>query len=768
MENNILDSLNPFQRQACEEFKGPSMVVAGAGSGKTRVITYRIANMINCGVKPYHIITLTFTNKAAKEMRSRIESVVGNEQAKQIWMGTYHSLFSRILRTEAEHLGFDKNFTIYDTSDSKRLIRNSIKELNLDDSVYNVNKIMSRISNAKNNLLTAKSYQNNEAVLKADFHAKVPLTGVIYEDYARKCAQSDAMDFDDLLLYTNILFRDNPDVLAKYQNKFKYILVDEYQDTNLSQYLIIKKLADMYKNICVVGDDAQSIYSFRGARIENILNFKRDYPNFKSFKLEQNYRSSQTIVDAASSLIKKNKEQIKKNVFSENAEGNKIKLIEAQTDTFEGYEVVSNIKTLIAKGGYKYEDFAILYRTNNQSRIFEEVLRKYTLPYKIYSGLSFYQLAEIKNLLAYLRLAVNSKDADALRRIINYPKRGIGATSVDKINSYASENNINILDLCYGINVHNVGLNSGTRAKINAFSALIQDVTDKANNLNAFDAALEIYKVTGMKHQLDDDSVLENQQRRKNVEELLNGIREFMEQFTEEEEPSLQEYLQNVALLTDAEAASGDENDKIKLMTVHASKGLEFKNVYIVGLEEKLFPSSMVVTEKDIEEERRLMYVAITRAEENLTLSYANERFRFGTREATQQSRFLKEIDEQYFEQTILNKPRFSTHSSAYSSSENDDSGRMFKKKTKIKFNSSNSYMKENSFKKLRKLESNENPGTFNARICAGSKVKHGTFGVGIVEELVGEEANKKVTVLFNNGNRKTLLLKFAKLDFLG
>ena len=615
---DFLNELNNNQKEAVLHTEGPSLVIAGAGSGKTRVLTYRIANLLGKGVPAYKILALTFTNKAAREMQKRIAQLVGSENAANLWMGTFHSVFSKILRFEAEKLGYTSNFTIYDTQDSKNLIKSIIKDLKLDDKIYKPNDVLGRISMAKNNLIVAQVYAQSARIIEADKAARKPMIAEIYNHYQRRCKQSDAMDFDDLLLQTNILFRDFPEILDKYQNKFSYLLVDEYQDTNYSQYLIIKKLSEVHHNICVVGDDAQSIYFFPGlSRIENILNFRNDYPDYKIFKLEQNYRSTTTIVDAANSIINKNKEQIPKRVFSENEEGEKIKVLKALSDKEEGFQVTNEIFKMANYEQQEYSDFAILYRTNAQSRILEEALRKRNIPYKIYGGQSFYQRKEIKDLLAYFRLSVNQNDEEALKRVINYPRRGIGDTTIDKIRDLALQHRVSMWTVLCNLNKISGVINASTAAKLNNFRLLIERFATQVSTENAYDLAVTIAQSSGIVDDLSNDSTPEGISRKENIQELLNAIKDFSEtNYKEGRDDKLPVFLEGVALLTDQDSEKPEDNNKVTLMTIHAAKGLEFPNVFMTGLEEDLFPAQQCVANPSaLEEERRLFYVALTRAE---------------------------------------------------------------------------------------------------------------------------------------------------------
>lgn len=775
---NYLEELNEAQKEAVVNYKGASLVIAGAGSGKTRVLTYRITHLLANGIPAFNILALTFTNKAAAEMKSRIAKMVGSDVARYLWMGTFHSIFARILRTEAEHLGYSSNFTIYDTIDSKNLVKKIIKELGLDDKTYKPNEIYGRISSAKNNLITAKAYSSNQQVMIQDQKSKRPRMAEIYMIYANRCKKADAMDFDDLLLNTNILFRDHPKVLEKYQDKFKYILVDEYQDTNFAQYLIINKLSAKNKNICVVGDDAQSIYAFRGAKIENILNFRNDYPGYNLYKLEQNYRSTKLIVAAANSLIKKNSEQIPKKVYSKNEDGEKIKVVETETDKDEAYTVARVIQDVAIERGYDYKDFAILYRTNAQSRSFEEALRRFNIPYKVFGSISFYQRKEIKDLLGYFRLAVNQKDDEALLRIINYPTRGIGQTTVSKVEKVANAQNRNLWEVLLHIEKVDIGLNSGTVSKLVKFRKMIEGFSEDIKSLDAYDAAMEIAKESGILKDLHNPESHEEQTKYENVEELLNGIKEFVDDNDDPEFfPSLDKFMENVALLTNQDNEKEEDFNKVTIMTIHSAKGLEFKYVFLAGLEEDLFPSPMSSsTQKELEEERRLFYVALTRAEESAMISYAKERYKWGVPTSCRPSRFVKEIDEQYLElpESFYDEPSTSFGNNMFEES----SKPRFEKKParsagdKPGVNATIPLVN----KKLVKLtEANKKSGANNADfkpdnpelIKEGMVVRHNKFGLGEIVSIEGSEPNKKAKVVFEVVGEKQLLLKFAKLQIV-
>lgn len=751
---DFINELNSSQQAAVVNTQGPSLVIAGAGSGKTRVLTYRIAQLLSQGVPAYKILALTFTNKAAREMQKRIAELVGSEIAANLWMGTFHSIFSKILRFEAEKLGYTSSYTIYDTQDSKNLIKAIVKELKLDDKVYKPSVVLGRISMAKNNLIVAQSYAQSQRILSEDTAAKRPLLGDIYKLYQQRCKQSDTMDFDDLLLQTNILFRDHPDVLAKYQQKFSHILVDEYQDTNYSQYLIVKKLSETHHNICVVGDDAQSIYSFRGARIENILNFKNDYPDFKMYKLEQNYRSTTTIVDAANCVISKNKEQIPKRTFSQNEEGEKIKVLRALSDKEEGFQVTNEIFRLANYEQQEYSDFAILYRTNAQSRILEEALRKRNIPYKIYGGQSFYQRKEVKDLLAYFRLTVNQNDEEAFKRIINYPRRGIGDSTVDKIREVAGKYQVSMWTVLCNLDKVAGAFNAGTLAKLQKFGVMIERFKEQVTNENAYDAAVLIARSSGIIDDLSNDETPEGVSRKENIQELLNGIKDFSETaYKDGKDDKLPAFLEGVALLTDQDGEKEGDQNKVTLMTIHASKGLEFPNVFITGMEEELFPAQQsVTTPAGLEEERRLFYVALTRAEKRAFMSFATSRYKNGQVVSSRPSRFIAEIDSEFLEgyTPLRDEPssfKLRTAPAAASG---------FKKPAIALNTAAKVDIPEIDRSKLQPIDSN--------LVVPGMVIYHPTFGAGKVINLEGLGVQKKAKVVFAEGGTRTLLLKFAKL----
>lgn len=776
-EYPYLKGLNKAQLEAVENIIGPSLVIAGAGSGKTRVLTMRIAHVMRMGNSPSSILALTFTNKAAREMKERIATIVGNDVARHLWMGTFHSIFARILRSEAEILGYPSSFTIYDTSDSKSLLRSILKDMELSEKVYKTGTVLGRISSAKNNLITASAYSANASALDYDKSIQMPKIAEIYKEYSRRCRVSGAMDFDDLLLNTNLLFHQFPEVLKKYQERFSYILVDEYQDTNFSQYLIVKKLAEKHKNLCVVGDDAQSIYSFRGARIENILNFQNDYPGFKTFKLEQNYRSTQTIVNAANSIIKMNKRQLHKNVFSENEVGAKIKVMQALTDNEEGVIVITEINQHRLREHDQFSDYAILYRTNAQSRIFEEQLRRQNLPYRIYGGLSFYERKEIKDMLAYLRLTVNSRDNEAFKRIINYPARGIGQTSLTRLEQMANQNNVSIWEIACSSNKYTTDINKGTLAKIAGFVDLINQFKQQLIDTSAYEVALMVARQTGIMEDLYKDKTPENLSKYENIQELLNAIQDFSISAQEEGRPNkLENYLEDVALLTDQDTDKDEDHNRVTLMTVHSSKGLEFKNVFIVGVEDKLFPSSFsgMLSPENLEEERRLFYVAITRAMKSVWISFARQRYSWGQLSFCEPSRFIGELDESYlimpnnFDMPSFIEERSGTSFFARNLERKVSQTTTSAPPTRSRAETAPIQMSD----RLTKLK-NALSGTasFEADsadlIVAGCEVEHQRFGRGKVLEIEGDESNRKATVLFQNAGRKQLLLKFARLKIV-
>ncbi len=754
---DYLKGLNPAQQAAVLQTKGPVMIIAGAGSGKTRVITMRVAHLVASGVDAFNILVLTFTNKAAREMRDRIMHTVGPE-AKNVWMGTFHSVFAKLLRVEADKIGYPNNFTIYDTDDSKSVLRAILKELALDDKLYNPNFVYNRISAAKNNLISWQEYQQNDQIQADDFSTGRGQLGKIYESYATRCYRAGAMDFDDLLFKTNELLKRYPDVLYKYQNKFKYLMVDEYQDTNFSQYLIVKKLAAINENICVVGDDAQSIYAFRGANIQNILNFEKDYPDLKIFKLEQNYRSTQNIVNVANSIIANNQDQLKKNVFSEKEAGDKIRVMRAFSDNEEGKIVAESILQERSTKGMNWHDFAILYRTNAQSRSMEEGLRKLNIPYKIYGGLSFYQRKEIKDLISYFRLTINPADEEAMKRVINYPKRGIGDTTVDRIILSADQNMTTPWEVIINPSKY---LDGRSSASVGVFATMIQSFQVLVKNQSAYEAALHIAQHSGILKDLYEDKSVEGLNRYENIQELLNGIKEFSER-EDIEDKSLSVFMQDVALLTNDDKDKNPDADTVSLMTIHSAKGLEFPHVFVVGLEENLFPSQMSLNSRtDLEEERRLFYVAVTRAERKLNISYATSRFKFGTLISCEPSRFLDEIDAQYLELDFTAKP--ATSSSSFFDDERAEWTKRSDTFSKPR-PAATTPVKTTSLLAKAHVPSAGFAPSDTTNLQAGMEVEHERFGFGKVLSLEGNKPDIKATIFFKEIGQKQLLLKFAKL----
>ncbi|MBN2639687.1 MAG: UvrD-helicase domain-containing protein [Bacteroidales bacterium] len=755
---DYLKGLNKEQYNAVVNTDGPVMVIAGAGSGKTRVLTFRVAHLLQKGIDPFNILALTFTNKAAREMKERVIKLIGDGEARNVWMGTFHSVFAKILRFEGQHLGYPSNFTIYDSDDTKKLIKNIITDMKLDPKTYAPNFVRARISMAKSHLIGPEEYANNTEITEADKSGAKPLIKDIYKTYNLRLKRSDAMDFDDLLFNTYILFRDFAEVLYKYQQKFKYIMVDEYQDTNHAQYLIVKKLAANTENICVVGDDAQSIYAFRGANIQNILNFRKDYPDYKLFKLEQNYRSTKVIVEAANKIIGFNKDQIKKTVWTENDEGNKIGLIRATSDNEEGKLVADAIFTAKMTEQRHNSDFAILYRTNAQSRAMEEALRKINIPYRIYGGQSFYSRKEIKDLLAYFRLVINHNDEDALQRAINTPARGIGKTTMERLIVVADENNVSLWEVVNAPGKYGTQLNSGTATKLANFATMIKSFAVEMKKKEAYEVAQLIANTTGLVRMYREEDTPEGLSRVENIEELLNGVKEFSERGAEANEGDLEfqgtlaEFMQDVALLTDADQ-DDDDNDKVSLMTIHAAKGLEFPYVFIVGLEENLFPSiQSISTRAELEEERRLFYVALTRAETKATLSFAESRYRWGQFTITEPSRFLDEVDEALLETPLR-------------------SG--FKQQTeRIRTENTIPKTPEPSRRNLKPIDNSQVQdkaftGDDTGALAPGMDVEHIKFGRGKVISVEGNGPNQKATVHFNSVGTKSLLLRFAKLKIV-
>ncbi len=759
---NYLNELNPIQADAVKYLDGPSLIIAGAGSGKTRVLTYKIVHLLNSGYKPSNILALTFTNKAAREMQTRMKMLANEGDINKLWIGTFHSIFAKLLRIEGQVMGFPSTFTIYDADDAKREIKDIIKEKKLDPQQYPANEIYSRISKAKNNLVLPSSYEKNYELQKFDSSIKRPETLAIYKSYYNRCRKAQAMDFDDLLLNTNILLRDYPDILDKYQNLFKYILVDEYQDTNVSQYIIVKRLSALHKKICVVGDDSQSIYSFRGAKIENILNFEKDFKNLKTFKLEQNYRSTKNIVNAANSLIEKNVNRLKKVVFTENEVGDKIYLKQFVDDKKEAYFVGDSIKKYKLNNEFDYSDIAILYRTNSQSRTFEEVLRRKSIPYKIYGSISFYQRAEIKDIVAYLRLIINKRDDQAIKRIINYPKRAIGNTTMQKIINVANSNELNIWDVLLQIEKLSKILSVRVINAIRKFVNLIDYLTEEMQKLDAFELVNLVLEKTTIKQVMSNDTTTEGVNKYQNVEEFTNAVRDFTD--NADDDRSITKFLEEIALATDQDKEADDQdNNKVTMMTVHASKGLEFKKVYIVGMEEGLFPSYLSTSnDRELEEERRLMYVAITRCEKILHITSAASRMKWGKYTSAAPSRFLTEINPKYLEMGVVEE-------------KNDD---FFENKEEFnnfadRIRATKSYPKPEE-KVLKKIKPEPTKNIEQSRqidkktgLEVGMKVEHTKFGRGKIIEIIGNFPNTKAIVNFEQAGQKTLLLKFAKLTII-
>ena len=772
-------ALNPVQLEAVQQTEGPVMVIAGAGSGKTRMLTYRIAHLMEKGVDPFNILSLTFTNKAAREMKGRIETLLGGTEAKNLWMGTFHSIFARILRIEGHRLGYPSNFTIYDSEDSQKVISGLIKERDLDKDIYKVKAVSGRISSYKNNLITPKAYQHRADLQEADASARMSKMGELYNAYVEKCFRAGAMDFDDLLLKTNELFAKFPDALARYQERFKYILVDEYQDTNNSQYLIVKALASRFENLCVVGDDAQSIYAFRGANIRNILNFQKDYADAKLFKLEQNYRSTQCIVEAANSLIKHNQDQLEKKVWTANPTGERIVVHKSVSDSDEGNYVAQTIWELHMQEHMAHDQMAILYRTNAQSRAFEDALRRRNIPYRIFGGLSFYQRKEVKDLMAYVRLTVNHKDEEAFSRVINIHARGIGDTTLARLTIAANEKEASLWDAAGLCGEWGVNINKPTQQRLVDFVDLIKSYQIIAAEKDAFDVVEHIARSSGLIKLLADDKTPEGVSRYENVQELLNGIKDFAEQQqqVDEGDPSLGAFLQDVALITDADRPDEDDRPKVNLMTIHLAKGLEFPAVFVVGMEENLFPSMMYMgSRSDLEEERRLFYVALTRAEKRAFLTYAHVRYRWGKLIDCEPSRFLEELDEEHLDihvpefQPTYTVPRELIDAFDVPSSRRSTGSTPVRPKTTpspppvpVRFR------RPTALKSMQHATSaaTSGPSALNLDLTVGARVVHDRFGIGKVTELAGDGMERKATILFDNAGEKKLLLKFAKLQLL-
>ncbi|MDR3350995.1 MAG: UvrD-helicase domain-containing protein [Prevotellaceae bacterium] len=761
---NFLDELSDVQREAVINYQHPSLIIAGAGSGKTRVLTYRIAYLLQQNVSPQQVLALTFTNKAAREMKERIGALIGANITRRLWMGTFHAVFARILRSEAERLGYPPSFTIYDSADSRNLVKICIKELNFDEKIYKPGSVFGRISRAKNNLIRAGEYAGNVEITAADAASRMPRIADIYALYERKCKLAGAMDFDDLLLNTNVLFRDFPEALARYSSLFQYILVDEYQDTNYAQYLIVKKLAQPHHNICVVGDDAQSIYAFRGARIENILNFRNDYPDYREYRLEENYRSTQTIVNAANSLIEKNSRQLRKKCFSRAETGEPINVLSAFTEQEEGFLVAASIFETVYNKRTPYNEIAILYRTNAQSRLFEEALRKNNLPYKIYGGMSFYQRAEVKDLLAYLRLIVNPNDDEAFRRAVQTPSRGIGTTSLEHLQAAASAEGKSMYETFLSLSPAAIGLRTAIAQKLKDFCALIAELASLQFALDAHNLAMEAAKRSGYIAELKETNSMENITRLEYVEELLNSIKEFCDNpdnANPDEENRLitvRQYLENVALLTDMDNEKEEDRNKITLMTAHAAKGLEFSYVYITGMEETLFPSGLAINSvEELEEERRLFYVALTRAKRGVSVSFSKTRYRWGETVSNRPSRFLKEIDANYF-----NKPVFGTTATNRLPDKKDVPAGHWAPEHKAPVRTG---LRPGNAAAPRRT-AGFTPGDQPA-LAAGMRIEHDRFGAGTVARVEGVMNDAKAIVDFDGYGRKILLLKYARIKII-
>ena len=799
--DSILSQLNDSQREAVMCTEGPSLVIAGAGSGKTRVLTYKIAYLLQQGVKPWNILALTFTNKAAREMKQRIGNLVGNDIASRLVMGTFHSIFSRILRAEAEHIGFNSNYTIYDEADSRSLVKSVLKEMGLDEKTYKPSTVHNRISMAKNHMISAYDYSNDASAIERDKEQRMPNIYKVYLAYAERCKQANAMDFDDLLLLTYKLFKDNEDIRQKYAERFKYVLVDEYQDTNTVQQRIVWQLTKEHQNVCVVGDDAQSIYSFRGANIDNILDFREMYDGAKLFKLERNYRSTQHIVEAANSLIRHNERQIPKDVYSKNGDGEKIVFKPAYSDKEEAIIVCKDIKQIRKQENCEWDDFAILYRTNAQSRAFEEAMRKENIPYRVYGGLSFYQRKEIKDIIAYFRIVVNPSDEEAFRRIINYPARGIGNTTISKIYSKAYESGVSMWDVISNPIKHQLDVNKGTLGKINAFKELIERFIAKADNTDAYELGREIILDSGIKNDLYSDSSPEYVSRQENLEEFLSGLQDFVESRHEEGDDHLMlvDYLQEVSLLSDLDNDDGEESSRVTMMTIHSAKGLEFPTVFVVGLEENIFPSPMATSSKrELEEERRLLYVAITRAEKHCILTCARNRFRYGRMEFDTPSRFLSDIKPSLLKienesgetsPFTTTRPRFGSYGDRFQNS--NPVASQFHADPKPRevvhreergvdpLSSSFKRVLSSAGANMRRVSSltssspnvrtpnHPSPSSPASSLSIGNVIEHDRFGIGDVINIEGSGENTKATVKFRNVGTKQLLLKFAKFKVI-
>lgn len=769
---NYLESLNPQQRAAVEYIDGPSLVIAGAGSGKTRVLTYKIVHLLRNGYEPWRLLALTFTNKAAREMRERIEQLVGPKVSQSLWMGTFHSIFARILRNHADRIGYKPNYTIYDSADSKSLVKTIIKDMDLDDKIYKPNVVLSAISMAKNALVSPERYVTLRDLMESDKNSRRPLLHAIYRTYRDRCFAANAMDFDDLLYYTNLLLRDNPDVLHHYQEFFRFVLVDEYQDTNFAQHVIVSMLTKESQKLCVVGDDAQSIYSFRGANIKNILNLQKAYPDLKIFKLEQNYRSTQNIINAANSLIEKNTEQIRKNVFSNNEPGEKIEVVKSYSDFEEGYIVANKISQVKMRNHDSYEDFAILYRTNAQSRVLEESLRKRNIPYRIYGGLSFYQRKEIKDAIAYFRLAVNPADDEALKRIINFPARGIGETTVNKIMRAAIMHKVSAWEILFNLPTYDIGINKGTERKLLDFVNLINSFVAMNNDgHNAEELAKEIISRTRLLSMYLSDKTPESISKQENLTELLTGVGEFVLTKTEEgsQNISMRDFLGEVSLATDQDSDNDEnQNERVTMMTVHAAKGLEFKNIFIVGVEEDLFPSAMSQGSlAEIEEERRLLYVAITRAKQFCMLTYAATRYRNGMTSMTKPSRFIRDIDSKYLLQSFstndTGQPSYSSFRESYHSAKTYPSAQQSTYSRPGIFQKTGATSTPTPTSNVSSDFSIHNAG----QLSEGMIIEHPRFGTGEIVKIDTENADARISVMFKNTGTRILLLKFAKIKII-
>jgi DNA helicase II / ATP-dependent DNA helicase PcrA len=760
--NNILKDLNEIQQEAVRQIDGPVLVIAGAGSGKTRVLTFKIAWLLEQGIKASNVLSLTFTNKAAREMRERIETLIPADITRSLWMGTFHSLFARILRKESGAIGYNQNFSIYDSDDTKGLIRSILHDLKLDDDIYPVGEVLRRISFAKNQLITAESYQSRSELIAVDESSRRPEIHNIYISYSRRCRNAGAMDFDDILLNTFLLFQNNPSILKKYQDMFRYILVDEYQDTNFAQYSIVNMIAKTHRNLCVVGDDSQSIYSFRGARIENILNFRNDYPEYKIFKLEQNYRSTQTIVEAANSLILKNQTRIPKTIWSANEPGELIEIAQSLTDQEEGFFISNRILDTHLRERADFKEFAILYRTHSQSRIIEEACRKQNIPYKIYGSISFYQRKEIKDILAYFRLILNHRDDESLKRVINYPARGIGKTTLERLGEAAMQVQCPLWNILEDPSVYVPQFNKGTTEKLKHFRKLIEEYTTLSGVLNAYELAMRVVHGTGILEEYRFDRTPEGLSKFENIEQLINGLKEFVDAGNQEGEEGetngMDFFLQGVSLMTDQDTEKPEDRNKVSLMTIHSAKGLEFGYVFITGVEEELFPSQFSSgSAKEIEEERRLFYVAITRAMKRVVITLSKSRYRWGSLVDCRPSRFIREIDPKYLKVTGGNQRNMSGKGMDEELAEEPQQTRTpvrriipVSSKVNLKTPPDENFVPDDP-----------------ESVQSGMTVAHSRFGTGKVIQIVGEGGNKMATVFFKEAGNKQLLLKFARLKII-